>query len=63
MDIYGNKLVNTTETTLLHISCQTWQTCIERMDIHGNKLVNTMETLPLWIYLSNLADMLTTVRG
>ena len=33
------------------------------MDIYGNKLVNTIETLPLWISLSNLADVLTMVRG
>ena len=33
------------------------------MDIYGNQLVNTIETKPLCISLSNLADMLTTVRG
>ena len=33
------------------------------MDIYGNKLVNTIETKPLCISLSNLADMLTMVRG
>ena len=33
------------------------------MDIYGIKLVNTMETKPLCISLSNLADMLTMVRG
>ena len=33
------------------------------MDIHGNKLMNTIETKPLCISLSNLADMLTMVRG
>ena len=33
------------------------------MDIYGNKLVNTIETEPLCISLSNLADMLTMVRG
>ena len=33
------------------------------MVIYGNKLVNTIETLPLLISLSNLADMLTMVRG
>ena len=33
------------------------------MDIYGNKLVNTIETTPLHVSLSNLADMLTMVRG
>ena len=33
------------------------------MDIYGNKLVNTIETKPLCISLSNLADMLTMMRG
>ena len=33
------------------------------MDIYGNKLVNTIETKPFSISLSNLADMLTMVRG
>ena len=33
------------------------------MDIYGNKLVNTIENKPLCISLSNLADMLTMVRG
>ena len=33
------------------------------MDIYGNKLVNTIETTPLHISSSNLADMLTMVRG
>ena len=33
------------------------------MGIYGNKLVNTIETKPLCISLSNLADMLTMVRG
>ena len=33
------------------------------MDIYGNKLVNTIGTKPLWISLSNLADMFTMVRG
>ena len=33
------------------------------MDIYGNKLVNTIETSPLWISLSNFADMFTMVRG
>ena len=33
------------------------------MDIYGNKLVNTIETEPLCISLSNLADLLTMVRG
>ena len=33
------------------------------MDIYGNKPVNTIETKPLCISLSNLADMLTMVRG
>ena len=31
--------------------------------MEGNKLVNTIETKPLCISLSNLADMLTMVRG
>ena len=33
------------------------------MDIYGNKLVNTIETKLLCISLSNLADLLTMVRG
>ena len=33
------------------------------MDIYCNELVNTIETKPLCISLSNLADMLTMVRG
>ena len=33
------------------------------MDIYGNKLMNAVETKPLCISLSNLADMLTMVRG
>ena len=33
------------------------------MDIYGNKLVNTIETTLLHISLSNLADMLTIMRG
>ena len=33
------------------------------MDIYGNKLVNTIEATPLHVSLSNLADMLTMVRG
>ena len=33
------------------------------MDIYGNKLVNTMATKPLCISWSNLADMLTMMRG
>ena len=33
------------------------------MDIYGNKLVNTIVTTLLHISLSNLANMLTTVRG
>ena len=33
------------------------------MDIYGNKLVNTIKTKPLCVSLSNLADMLTMVRG
>ena len=33
------------------------------MDIYGNKLVNSIETKPFCISLSNLADMLTMVRG
>ena len=33
------------------------------MDIYGNKLVNMTETKPLCISLSNLAGMLTIVRG
>ena len=33
------------------------------MDIYGDKLVNTIETKSLCISSSNLAEMLTTVRG
>ena len=33
------------------------------MDIYGNKLVNMIETKPVCISLSNMADMLTMVRG
>ena len=33
------------------------------MDIYGNKLVNTIETKPLCASSSNLADMLTVMRG
>ena len=33
------------------------------MDIYGNKLVNTIEIKPLCTWWSNLADMLTMVRG
>ena len=33
------------------------------MDIYGNKLVNTIETKPLCSSSSNLADMLTVMRG
>ena len=33
------------------------------MDMHGNKLVNTIETTPLHVSLSNLAHMLTMMRG
>ena len=33
------------------------------MEIYGNKLVNAIETKPLCISLSNLADMLTMIRG
>ena len=33
------------------------------MNIYGNRLVNTIETKPLCISLSNLADMLTMLRG
>ena len=33
------------------------------MNIYGNKLLNSIETKPLCISLSNLADMLTMVRG
>ena len=33
------------------------------MDIYANKLVNTIETKPLCISSSNLAEMLTMVRG
>ena len=32
-------------------------------DIYGNKLVNTIETKPLCVSSSNLADILTMVRG
>ena len=33
------------------------------MNIYGNKLVNTIETTPFHVSLSNLADMLTMMRG
>ena len=33
------------------------------MDTYGNKLVNTIETKPLCASSSNLADMLTVMRG
>ena len=33
------------------------------MDIYRNKLVNMIETKPLCISLSNLAEMLTMMRG
>ena len=33
------------------------------MGIYGNKLVNTIATKPFCISLSNLADMLTMMRG
>ena len=33
------------------------------MDIYGNKLVNTIATKPLCTSSSNMADMLTMVRG
>ena len=33
------------------------------INIYGNKLVNTIETKLLFISLSNLAEMLTMVRG
>ena len=33
------------------------------MDIYGDKLVNMIETKPLFISLSNLADMFTMMRG
>ena len=33
------------------------------VDIYGNKLVNTIETTSLHVSLSNLADMLTMMRG
>ena len=33
------------------------------MDIYGDKLMNRIETKPLHISLSNLADMLTMMRG
>ena len=33
------------------------------IDIYGNKLVNTIETKPLCAFSSNLADMLTMMRG
>ena len=34
-----------------------------KMDIYGNKLVNMIETIALCISSSNLAEMLTMVRG
>ena len=33
------------------------------MDIYGDKLLNTIETKLLCIFSSNLAEMLTMVRG
>ena len=33
------------------------------MDIYGNKLVNTIETKPLCASSSNLAGVLTVMRG
>ena len=33
------------------------------MDIYGNKLVNAIESTPLHISLSDLANMLTVMRG
>ena len=33
------------------------------IEMYGNKLVNTIETKPLCASSSNLADMLTMVRG
>ena len=33
------------------------------IDMYGNKLVNTIKTKPLCASSSNLADMLTIVRG
>ena len=33
------------------------------MDIYGDKLVNMIETKPLCISSSNLAEMVTMVRG
>ena len=33
------------------------------MDIYGYKLVNTIETTPFHVSLSNLAHMLTMMRG
>ena len=33
------------------------------MDMYGNKLVNTIGTKPLCASSSNLADMLTMLRG
>ena len=33
------------------------------MDIYGNNLVNTIATKPLHISLSNLAEMLTMMKG
>ena len=34
-----------------------------RPSVHGPYLVNTIETTPLHVSLSNLADMLTMMRG
>ena len=33
------------------------------IEMYGNRLVNTIETKPLCASSSNLADMLTMVRG
>ena len=33
------------------------------MDLYSKNLVNAMETEPLRVFLSNLADILTMIRG
>ena len=54
MDIYENKLVNTIDTKPL------WFRASFRPSVG---LVNTIETTPLLVSLSNLAHMLTMMRG
>ena len=79
IDIYSNKLVNTTETNPLWTSSSNfldmftmvrgWFLLISEVkgQLHkrhySNKLVNTIELKPLCASSSNLADMFTMVRG